>query len=170
MIELFETERLIAERLRATDLQALCRMHQDARVMEMLGGVRSDAATRAYLEVNLRHWEEHGFGLYALFDKSSRRFAGRAGLRHVAVGGAPEVELAYALLAQYWGLGLASEAGKALVSIGLGALRLKSIVCFAFTSNHASQRVMKKLRFTYERDIDHNGLPHVLYRMAAIEA
>ncbi len=166
MFDSFETERLAAERLSAAHLPDLCRMHRDPRVMATLGGVRADDATRAYLETNLQHWVEHGFGLYVLLDKTDQRFVGRAGLRHVEIGGRPEIELAYALVPGCWGVGLATETGRALLPIGFNALGLRSIVCFAMTINHASQRVMTKLGFSYERDIDHRGHSHVLYRLA----
>jgi RimJ/RimL family protein N-acetyltransferase len=41
------------------------------------------------------------------------------------------------------------------------------LVCFTLTTNHASQRVMEKVGFRYERDVLHAGLPHVLYRLSA---
>ena len=166
MVGEFETERLIARRLSASHFPDLCRMHRDARVMATLGGIRSDSATRMYLDANLKHWEEHGFGLCALFEKSGQ-FAGRAGLRRVEVGGAMEVELAYSLVAECWGVGLATEIGKALIAIGFGQLGFPDIVCFTFSTNHASRRVMEKLGFAYERDIQHGGHPHVLFRLMA---
>jgi ribosomal-protein-alanine N-acetyltransferase len=45
------------------------------------------------------------------------RFVGRGGLRHVYVGGHDEVELAYALMAAFWGRGLATEMARAIVTV-----------------------------------------------------
>lgn len=99
--------------------------------------------------------------------KTDRRFVGRAGLRYAEVGGAWEVELAYALLAEFWGHGLASGIGEALLRIGFDVLRLENIVAFTLTTNQASRRVLEKLGFAYERDLDHHGRPHVLYRIVS---
>ena len=41
---------------------------------------------------------------------------------------------------------------------------MRDIVCFTLPTNRASQRVMEKVGFVYERDITHANLPHVLYR------
>ena len=41
---------------------------------------------------------------------------------------------------------------------------MKSVVAFTLPDNTASRRVMEKLGMTYERDIVHADLPHVLYR------
>ncbi len=44
---------------------------------------------------------------------------------------------------------------------------MTEVVCFTLTTNRASQRVMEKAGFEYERDIVHAGLPHVFYRITA---
>ena len=164
-IETFSTERLIAERLCARHLEELCRLHQDPRVMATLGGLRSAEETKAHLEKSLTHWARHGFGLWALRDKAEGRFVGRAGLRHVFVGGGEEVELAYALAAEAWGRGLATEIARALLRLAFERLDLTEVVAFTLPTNLASRRVMEKVGFTFERDIVHAGLPHGLYRI-----
>jgi [ribosomal protein S5]-alanine N-acetyltransferase len=169
-IESFTTERLLAERLGSQHLADLSRMHGDPRVMKTLapaghpnGGMLSEAETRAFLDRDAAHWEQYGYGLWALRDKTDAHFVGRAGLRRVHIGG-DEVELAYALVAEDWGKGFATEIAGALLRLGFEQLGLVTIVCFTLTTNLASQRVMQKAGFRYERDLMHAGLPHVFYR------
>jgi ribosomal-protein-alanine N-acetyltransferase len=83
------------------------------------------------------------------------------------VGGNDEVELAYALMTEYWGQGLATEMVEAILAVVFEKLDITNLVCFALTTNRASQRVMEKAGFEYERDVVHAGLPHVLYRITA---
>jgi RimJ/RimL family protein N-acetyltransferase len=161
------TERLILERLRATHADDLGRLHRDERVMATLGGVRPEAETLCILAECEQHWEQYGFGLWAVREKATGTFAGRGGLKHTHVGGRDEVEVAYAFLPQYWGQGLATELAAASVRVGFDILQLPDLVCFTLTTNHASQRVMEKAGFRYERDILHAGLPHVLYRLTS---
>jgi len=161
------TERLLLERLRATHADDLGRLHRDERVMATLGGVRPEAETLRVLAECEQHWEQHGFGLWAVREKATGTFAGRGGLKHTHVGGHDEVEVAYAFLPQYWGQGLATELAAASVRAGFDVLRLPDLVCFTLTTNRASQRVMEKVNFRYERDVLHAGLPHVLYRLTA---
>lgn len=165
MIEQLITDRLILNRFRETDLGDLERMHSDPRVMKTLGGVRSNAQTQLFLEQALDHWEEHGFGLWAFRDRASRQFAGRGGLRHVQIGGSDEVELAYALLPDYWRRGLATEASTAILNVAFGPLGLAQVACFTLPTNLESRRVMEKLGFTFERELIHSDLPHVLFRL-----
>ena len=163
----FETIRLRAERLRADHFDALDRMHQDPRMMATLGGLRTPEETQRQLADHLAHWDRYGFGLWLFTARDDGTFAGRGGLRHVHVGGNDEVELAYAVAAERWGQGLATEMGTAMLTIGFRDLGLPEVVCFTMTSNLASRRIMAKLGFTYERDIVYSNLPHVLYRKRA---
>ncbi len=165
----FETARLRAERLRSDHFDALSRMHQDPRVMATLGGLRTPEEARRFLNDNLAHWDRYGFGLWLVTGRDDGAFAGRGGFRHVRVGGNDEIELAYAVAADRWGQGLATEMAAAMLTIGFRDLGLPEVVCFTMTSNRASRRVMEKLGFTYERNIVYANLPHVLYRRRAGE-
>jgi [ribosomal protein S5]-alanine N-acetyltransferase len=161
----FRTDRLIAKRLNVEDLDELCRMHQNPRVMATLGGLRSDEQTQQFLRDNLRHWERHGYGLWMFRAQADGGFVGRGGLRHVHVGGHDEVELAYALMPTFWGGGLATEMARAILTVAFEHLGMADIVAFTLATNQASRRVMEKVGSQFERDIDHAGLPHVLYRI-----
>ena len=166
-IETLQTARLTADRLRDTHLAELCLISQNPRVMATLsadGSILSTAETADRLNKELLHWERHGFGLWMFHEKTENRFVGRGGLRHVYVGGQFEVELSYALVPEFWGQGFATEMAATIVEIGFEQLGLKEIVSFTLPSNRASQRVMEKTGFHYERDITHADLPHVLFR------
>lgn len=165
IIERFSTSRLLAEQLQFQHLHELYRMHQNQQVMATLGGVRSDEETRLFIFNNLHHWQSYGFGLWVFRDKNNHQFVGRAGLRNTSVEGINEVELAYALMDKFWGQGLATEMGEQILKIGFELLKFKDIVCFTLTTNQASQRVMEKLGFKYEREIIHANLTHLFYRL-----
>jgi RimJ/RimL family protein N-acetyltransferase len=167
LIETFHTNRLIADRLRLDDYADLCRMHQDSKVMATLAGTRSDDWTQQFLHREVTHWEHHGFGLWMFRDKINGQFVGRGGLRNTHVGGNDEIELAYSLMSEFWGKGLATEMAEASLKVGFEQLGLADVVCFTMTTNRASQRVMEKVGFKYERDIVHADLPHVFYRITA---
>ncbi|MBD2453567.1 GNAT family N-acetyltransferase [Nostoc sp. FACHB-87] len=166
-LETFKTHRLLAERLQFQHLHELNRMHQNQQVMSTLGGVRSDEETRLFIFNNLHHWQRYGYGLWIFRDKVNHQFVGRAGLRNTEIDGINEVELAYALMAKFWGQGLATEMGEKILQIGFEILNLQEVVCFTLTTNQASQRVMEKLGFKYEREMIYANLPHLFYRLKA---
>jgi RimJ/RimL family protein N-acetyltransferase len=163
-LDAFATPRLRAERLTAAHFPDLRRMDENAPFMAMLGGVRDTAGTVAYLETNVKHWAEYGFGLWMLRDAASSAMIGRAILRHLDVGGADEIEIGYGFMPDSWGRGLATEIAQELVAMGRDRLRLPSVVAITTPANLASQHVMQKAGLAYEKDIVHAGVPHVLFR------
>jgi ribosomal-protein-alanine N-acetyltransferase len=165
-VDAFRTDRLLAVRLREEHIGEIQRIHLDPNVMATLGGLRSDEESAHYLRDNLDHWYRYGYGMWVFRDRAHGRFVGRAGLRNTHVGGNDEVELAYALMADYWGRGLATE----ILKLAFVRLDLDDIVCFTLPTNRASQRVMEMAGFEYERDVVHAGTPHVLYRVNAPDA
>jgi ribosomal-protein-alanine N-acetyltransferase len=160
----FSTLRLLAERLTAEHWSDLRRMDQNERFMTHLGGIRDEAGTERYMNWNLAHWAEHGFGLWMLRERETGTMIGRSVLRHLEVAGVDEVETGYGFLPQFWGRGLATEITHAGLDLGRNRLGLHSIVIVTAPDNTASQRVALKAGLAYEREIYHAGLPHLLFR------
>jgi RimJ/RimL family protein N-acetyltransferase len=158
------TPRLVAERVTAAHWLDLRRMDENEAFMALLGGVRDTAGTVTYLEMNVKHWADHGFGMWMLREAASSAIVGRAIVRHLAVEGVDEVEVGYGFMPEYWGRGLATEIAQACVRIGFEQLGLLSLVAITTPPNLASQRVMTKAGLAYERDILHAGVPHLLFR------
>ena len=142
-------------------------MDEDEGFMALLGGVRDKAGTVTYLEMNVKHWADHGFGMWMLRDAATRAVIGRAILRHLDVEGVDEVEVGYGFMPEYWGRGLATEIARILVRWGLEQLGLATLVAITTPANLASQRVMTKAGLAFERGIVHAGVPHVLFRTSA---
>ena len=159
----FTTARLRAERLTPAHFDAVRAMDSDAEYMALLGGTRSNPQTRVYMTKNLRHWDDHGFGLWILRDTAGD-VAGRCVLRHLDVEGTDEVELGYGLHTQYWGRGLATEVATELLRLGRDELRRPSIIAITRPVNVASQRVLIKAGLVYDRDAEHQGVAHMLFR------
>ena len=139
-------------------------MDDNPQFMALLGGVRDKAGTVAYLEMNVKHWADHGFGMWMLREAASKAVIGRAILRHLDVEGVDEIEVGYGFMPEYWGRGLATEVAKACVKIGFERLGVKTLVAITTPENLASQHVMRKAVLVYERDIAHAGVPHRLFR------
>ncbi len=134
--------------------------------MATLGGLRPDDETTRYLQDNLAHRDQYGYGIW-VFKNDNGRLVGRAGLRNTRVGGDDRVQLAYALAVEYWNRRMATEVAKAILKLAFKRLGLTNIVCFTLATNRMSQRVMEKAGFAYERDVVYAGLPSVLYRITA---
>ncbi len=160
----FDTKRLRAERLQEEHFEFIHQMNQDERIMAHLGGPRSLEQTSEYMKYNLAHWEQYGYGIWILRERTTGFFAGRGGLRNAVLVGKDEVEVAYGLMPEFWDIGLATEFVEGVVRIGFLEIGLCSLACITRRGNTASRRVLEKADFQFERDIRHQGKPHLLFR------
>ena len=109
-----ETDRLLLRRWREEDLGAYARICADAEVMRYLMGGGGSPITREQSEEQfesfVRHWEERGFGLWAVEERASGNFIGRIGLmRHDDWPGQDKTEVSWVLDRSCWGRGIATE-------------------------------------------------------------
>ncbi|MFZ2060977.1 MAG: GNAT family N-acetyltransferase [Candidatus Binatus sp.] len=164
------TPRLIGTPAGPGDFADLRRLHSDPRVMATLsadGNTFSEDQTRAFLDRAADHWKSHGFGLWCIRDKASGDFVGYGGTKHATVEGRDEIELAYAICSDHWRKGFATEISIAALKHAFDTMHLERIVAFTLPHNKGSRGVMENCGFTYQRDIVHANLPHVLYILEA---
>jgi ribosomal-protein-alanine N-acetyltransferase len=108
-------------------------------------GIRSQEEVMNGLEKAIRHYERHQFSLGSVFLKNSFTFIGRAGLIYLNYDdNQTDIELAYALLPEYWGIGYATELAKALISWGLDHLAIPKLIAVVHPENRNSQNVLIK--------------------------
>jgi RimJ/RimL family protein N-acetyltransferase len=160
------TLRLIGTPAGPSDFAEIRPLHGDSRVMATLssdGKTFSEEQSRSFLNRAADHWKSHGFGLWLFRDQASGDFVGYGGIKHAIVEGHDEIELAYAIRSDYWGKGFATEISRAALKLGFDTMHLDRIVAFTLPHNKASRGVMENCGFTYNRDITHANLPHVLY-------
>ena len=172
------TARLLLRPWRADDLPAFAALNADPRVMEFfpapLTGAESDQ-----LAARIRsHLETRDFGLWAVEAPRTAPFIGFVGLSTIsaALPFAPAVEVGWRLAHQHWGRGYASEAARAVLDFGFGALGLAEVISFTSVQNQRSRAVMQRLGMIHSpgEDFEHSALPvghllrpHVLYRLSA---
>ncbi len=160
----FVSGRLVAEPLSLAHEDELAVLHADPRVMATMGGATATPdESRAWLERNLVHGAEPGCGVFVFREQATGRFVGRGAIRRIEIGGREEVEVGYAVVADMWGRGMATEMASALVDHA-SAHGLADLVAYTEPANAASRRVMEKSGFAYEREVDHHGRLQVLYR------
>ncbi len=132
--------------------------------MAYLGGVRDAEATRAYLDRNLKHWTEHNFGLWMLRDRADGRMAGRGLLRTIELDGQRDVEIGYGLAPEYWGRGWGTEIAATCLEHGQNDLGLTTMIAITEVGNTGSRRLLEKLGFAFERELEMNGGRQTVYR------
>lgn len=163
-MESFATARLRATKLSLADREDLVALHLDPEVSRYLGGVRSAEATDRYIETGLKHWDDHGVGLWTMRGLDGA-FLGRAALRYIDLEGEREFEIAYALARNAWGLGLATEISVALVDLWRRRCDQAALVGVVVKGNTGSENVLRKSGFAYERDARFHDADCRVYRL-----
>lgn len=159
-----ETERLLLRPFRLADIAPSYQMNLDAEVSRYTGdgGVVSKAEMeRKIVEDVLGDYAKHGFGRLVVELKGEDQFIGFAGLKYLE--DMDEVDLGYRFMKAYWGKGYATEAAQACLELGFGTLGLKKIIAMVLPANSGSVRVLEKLHFHYEKDIEEDGQLAKLY-------
>jgi RimJ/RimL family protein N-acetyltransferase len=162
-----ETERLRLEpwdrRGHAGELAA---MNADPEVMHFVNDgktltrVESQVASDRIAE----HWRTYGFGLWAAFEKATGRMVGFAGVCHPLwlPGWERAVEVGWRLRRDAWGLGYATEAGRAGLDYAFGRLGLAEVVAFIDPGNDRSRAVAGRLGLELRERIPHPLRPQEL--------
>ncbi|MDQ6772925.1 MAG: GNAT family N-acetyltransferase [Candidatus Dormibacteraeota bacterium] len=170
------TERLLLRRWRGDDLEPFAALNADPEVVEFLPGALTRLESDALVALIERHFEQRGFGLWAVEIPGEASLAGFTGLAvpRFKASFMPAVEVGWRLARRHWGHGYATEAARAAVSYGFGTLGLAEIVSLTVPTNRRSRAVMERLGMTHDAadDFDHPNLAegdplrrHVLYRL-----
>ena len=140
------TKRLRLTPLARGDGEELAAINDDPEVHRYLGAL-DHAGSLAQAARFAAHWDEHGFGLWAVRTHDDDALLGFAGLsipfHFPAV--LPAVEVGWRLRRDAWGRGYASEAGRAALRHGFAGLGLDEIVCLVRAGNERSLAVAARL-------------------------
>ncbi len=153
-----ETKRMILRPFTLDDIPASHLMNLDAEVSQYTGdgGVVSLHEIERRIKENvLGDYKKYGYGRLAVEEKGGENFIGFCGLKYIPED--KEVDLGYRFMKKYWGKGLATEASKACLDYGFNTLKLKRVTATVLPDNHASINVLRKLGFTFEKEIIEDG-------------
>jgi RimJ/RimL family protein N-acetyltransferase len=161
--ETVDTERLHLRRFQPGDRKGIEAVWADPDVWESLrGGQPGDPAAMASetFERHLRHWDDHGFGLWAVVDPGSDALAGWIGASHPTFVPevAHEIEIGWTLRRSYWGRGLATEAARAAAAAASEHLRPDRLISLILQTNTRSIAVAERLGMTPAETVVHPQL------------
>ena len=153
MSAVVETPRLRLRPWRDDDLDTLVRWHEDRELTRYLGpGPFTREALEAMLARHVRHWDEHGFGLWLAEDRETGEPVGRVGLSYHRMW-PQDPEVGWLIDRPWQGRGLATEAGAAAMRYGFDELGFSRLVSICLEQNMASRRVMEKLGLRLFREV-----------------
>lgn len=177
---LLTTPRLTLRRFTEVDAPLLFDLDRDPDVTRYTGPGH-DTVTEYAAKVRdqfVPYYAAHpARGFFAAVESATGEFVGWFVLRpapdyrHAADAGftdPSEIELGYRLRKPFWGQGLATEGGRALVDLTFADPATTAVVACAIEANRASTRVMEKLGLTRQGAFAVPGFdsPGVVYRLS----
>jgi RimJ/RimL family protein N-acetyltransferase len=143
---ILQTERLRLRRFREDDRETAARWNADPAFTEHLDGVLTREESDRNFDRWQRHWDEHGFGSLGIEWAESGELIGRTGPAFHSLW-PHDPEVGWGVDPAWWGRGIATEAGAAVMAWALGDLGFARVVSITTEANVASRRVMAKLGF-----------------------
>ena len=168
-IPTLETERLTLRSFREEDVRAFFELSQDPAVVRFVGDRRVPTEQEAWRAVAgwLGHWAMRGYGQWAIEERSSGRFIGRAGIINPVHWPGPEV--GYLLGRDYWGRGYATEAASAAMGWGFDQIGFADLLSLIDPDNAASIAVATRLGESLRGETDLMGNRVLIYGIGRAE-
>ncbi|HYS81934.1 MAG TPA: GNAT family N-acetyltransferase [Anaeromyxobacteraceae bacterium] len=157
------TERLVLRAFRSEDLDAHAAMNADSKVMQFINEVQDRPAAFRSMCSYIGHWYLRGYGPWAVEERATGAFIGRAGVMRWEPWN--DVEVAYALVSSAWGKGYASEMAARALRYAHEVVGARGVVSHIVAGNDASIRVAERLgaRYTGETRARVKGMPVRVY-------
>jgi [ribosomal protein S5]-alanine N-acetyltransferase len=152
-----ETERLIMRPLTGEDFEDYAAMLSDPEVAGGLAEAVGTSPADAWrsLATFIGHREIRGYSHWALVEKATGEFVGRAGPWQPY--GFPGLGIGWCLGREHWGKGYATEAGRAALRYCFNELGAGEVVSLVLPANQRSISVAERIGHRHLRDITYRG-------------
>lgn len=166
-----ETDRLILRPMLASDLDALHLIFADAKVMAAFDHRPfTHEQMERWLQRNLDHQEQFGYGLFSVLHKDTGELIGDCGLEQMEVDGMKIAELGYDFRSDVWNKGYATEAAAAVRDYAFDVLHLPQLISLIRSGNLASRRVAEKIGMTLAEEFTRDGIRYWKYSLQNTDA
>jgi RimJ/RimL family protein N-acetyltransferase len=120
---------------------------------------------RYWLERNLRHQDEFGYGLFSVIRRADNLLIGDCGLERMEVEGRNVAELGYDFRSDAWNRGYATEAARAVREHAFNTLGLAELISLVRQTNAASARVAEKVGMRRAGEFERYGARYWRYEL-----
>ena len=159
-----ETKRLVLRPMLESDFESLLLIFTDPKVMAAFDHPPfTHEQMRRWLNRNLDHQNDFGFGLFSVILKETGELIGDCGLEQMEdMGGA---ELGYDFRSDFWNQGYATEAATAVRDHAFDVLKLPQLISLIRVGNLASKRVAEKVGMTLAEEFTRYDIRYWKYSL-----
>ena len=154
MKKILETERLILRELDLNDVNFIIELVNTPTWLKFIGdrGVKTIEDAEKYLKSGpLKSYDDFGYGLWAVTEKSSGKSIGMCGLLKRDYLEHPDI--GFAMLPNFAGSGFGHESARATIEYARDELKIKILSAITATYNEISINLLKKLGFHFDQNI-----------------
>lgn len=150
-----ETERLLLRPIEIADAPAMFAMDKNPKVHQYLWNQPVQHINEIHQVIGYIHeqYQRNKIGRFATILKETGEFIGWTGIKfvddHTENGNTNFFDYGYRLAEEYWGKGYASEATKAWLDYGFGALGVETFHAYTHFNNQASNHILNKTGFLF---------------------
>ncbi len=157
-----QTGRLDLRPVAGGDLPDLVAIKSDPRSFALLlNGVRNRQQATEELADDIVFWGRHGVGMWTVRERRGQAFVGLTGI--MGRGDGRGLALRFALTANCWGRGYASEAASAALRFAHERARLARVVAVARATNMASREVLAAIGMRCREEFQQHGHRMLLF-------
>lgn len=162
------TERLLLERVVATDTNFIYRLLNSPSWLQFIGdrGIHSEADALGYIQQNLiAAYDRCGYGLFKMTRREDGLPLGLCGF--IKRDYLEHADLGFAILPAFAGQGYTYEAASALLAFGRAQWGLSPVLAITMPENMNSRNLLHKLGFAQSGTVQPSGTekPLLLYRL-----
>ena len=144
--DIAETKRCLIRELSLEDLPDLYDLYAQPGITEFMEDLypyeEEYAYEKAYIENMYRYY---GYGMWLVFEKSTGKLIGRAGLEHRELEGEVYLEMGYAIHPDYQGRGYGTEVCEAILAYARENTEFPGLICLVSPNNRASIALLNKI-------------------------
>ncbi len=151
-MKVLETERLLLRWLNEDDAEFIMELVNEPSWLRFIGdrNVKNLDDARAYIAKGpAAMYVRAGFGLYLVERKADGVPLGMCGL--IKRDNLADVDIGFAFLPRYWGLGYAFESAAAVLALGRQQFGLKRIVAITSVDNESSIKLLQRIGLAFEK-------------------
>jgi RimJ/RimL family protein N-acetyltransferase len=154
--------------MRGEDFASLLAIFSDPHVMAAFASPPfAPEQMERWLQRNLEHQAQHGFGLFSVLLKQDGHLIGNCGLEVMEVDAVQVAELGYDFHSAFWNHGYATEAATVVRDYAFDKLRLPQLVSLIRVGNQASRRVAEKIGMSLDSEYLNGDLRYWKYAIQA---